>query len=832
MLSSNQPNSNQFGDDPRNRIVGACLLKSIESGAVVDIYDGCVVALDKSDLSAHLRSVCHQRLGAVFIQLIESGNRTLLDELQWNQGLGHPHVASRLQAAQLMSQLLGTPPDSSRSRSLREQVATSCLKDIFASPLSPSVNALSELESFLKKAPAFFDRVISFECSRKRLPKNRTLSLSDIRFMYRADEVLVSNLRLLIGNNMPADVCMQISEAFLRIGERTLRDEIIDMWKWFAHSSTCSSLLADKRLPEPVGRPALMGAIKGHESPAMRFYLGGPRVVHQFPLSLPESPARWRYFAQRVSALQSVKDSSVRDARIGAYVVSFREYLAAQRFYNREEELFREINLVGHASKEARAFYTDVYGIDAPPGPENSKSIEAPLRETAQAFRLLAAARYGLNVRKGYTRSLIDSNKWLLEHMADELKGGFARYKYRDVDAYPGSGARLWGLDIRNALDLSSPQSRQRWLKACPWIGASLRAGGEVEYHFTRGFKTIARTLEAATRPLSTEWARNGSYDGEPYTAFIFNDHFHNDLLPEVRMWLVPERVFHRKIMWAIENEVDINTLDITPEGLAEDANALQLTILDVGTSCCRWGSFANAWPHGKGRAFRWELDSDWCFSKWQSPRHVHRGLAGERYSEELTAPVARVMAAARVEHDKIKRMVQFFLDLHSSFLTMEEAWAKGYANVDEPPAKEEAAPPADEGAAGGLGGSEGNEPLYDGVPRRLRNRMLDHFLQLRNQLLGAGALNGDPATNELDIRLELHYTRLFVRQEGSPYLSGSDMMVVFPDGKRISMLGGLPKPGEVVTRRLERTERMEALWDQYIVSQFAPNNCPRIIYP
>jgi hypothetical protein len=55
---------------------------------------------------------------------------------------------------------------------------------------------------------------------------------------------------------------------------------------------------------------------------------------------------------------------------------------------------------------------------------------------------------------------------------------------------------------------------------------------------------------------------------------------------------------------------------------------------------------------------------------------------------------------------------------------------------------------------------------------------------------------------------------------------------LVFPDDKKISLLGGRHQPGEIVTQRVERNERMEALWDQHIVSRFAPNNCPRIIYP
>jgi hypothetical protein len=799
---------------------------------VTAIYDGCVTQLASAELLPNERVVCAAKVGVILTNLVRSGHVKALGHISCDAGLEEGGVVTRLEAAELVSGMLPTSHVSVREESLREQVALSCLKDIFHSPLTPSSYAISELRKFMKNAPAFIDQVIEFERASQELGDYKGLTTAEIRFICRSNEILVTNLRLLIENNMPADVCVSVSDAFLRLTSERVRDGIIDLWKWFAHSSMCSSVIEDNRLPAPLGRPALVGAIKvGHLTGSLRDFWG-LQGGHQFSVWLPDSPHRWRYFAQRLNALMAIKDGETRDKRVEAYVVSFREFWAADPFYRQEERFFREVNLRGEVSYEARAFYSEVYGIDSPPAPEDSPLAERPLKETAQAFRLMAAARYGLNVRKGYTRTLPDTDKWLFEQMAEELKGSFSRYSYQNIDAYPGSGARMWGLDIRNALDLSSSESRHRWLKASPWIAASLRVGSEVEYHLTRGFKAIARTLDAAGGALSREWERRGSYDGEPYAALIFNDHFHNDLLPEVRMWLVPERVFHRKIVWCIENGVDINTVDLTPEGLAEDAEALRLPIFDVGASCCRWGSFANAWPFGMGRPFRWEAESEAAYFQWQSPRHVHRAMVEERYSQKLTARVGRVMVAARVEHDKICRMVNFFLDLHSSFLTMEEAWAKGYANADEDPAKEETHPSKPPEGVGANSPAQTDSEGFDVTPQRLRNRMLDHFLELRNQLLESVRSRGDRSSKALDIRLELQYTRLFARQAGTPYLSGADMVLVFPDGAKISMLGGHHQPGLVVKQKLERDERMEALWDRHIVSHFAPNNCPRIIYP
>lgn len=205
--------------------------------------------------------------------------------------------------------------------------------------------------------------------------------------------------------------------------------------------------------------------------------------------------------------------------------------------------------------------------------------------------------------------------------------------------------------------------------------------------------------------------------------------------------------------------------------------------------------------------------------------------MAGQRYSEKMTRDVAAVMTAARVEHDKLHRMTNFFLDLHSSFLTMEEAWAKGYANAGEEPARPEPQPPSSDSSPESFGAGanpdRGDAP-FDLEARRPRTRMLEHFLQLRNQIVES---RRSVSAKDLP-SLELQYTRLFARQDSTPYISGADMLMVFPDGKQVALLGGKPKPGEVVTKSVEMDERMEALWDEYMVSLFAPNNCPRIILP
>jgi hypothetical protein len=320
----------------------------------------------------------------------------------------------------------------------------------------------------------------------------------------------------------------------------------------------------------------------------------------------------------------------------------------------------------------------------------------------------------------------------------------------------------------------------------------------------------------------------------ESYAAIWFNDHFHNDKLPEVRMWLVPERVLLRKMAFAIENKVDPNTLDITPEGLAEEAQALGLPIFNIGTSSVRWGGFSNALPHGRGLSREWEYDSEWSYSRWQDPHHVHRALVGEQYYEFLTEPVGRVLSRARVEHDALLKVYSFFQDLHSSFLTMEEAWAKGYVSAGEAPARlempsaPEATPAPQRGQEGSDESAEESDSMDVGPLQKPRTKMLLNFIEMRNMMA-----RSNPSLEAKQFpTLELQYTRLFSRQTGTPYISGADMCLYLPDGKRIPMLGRVAALGLVYRGEVSMNEHMEALWETHVVSRFAPNNCPRIFLP
>lgn len=204
-------------------------------------------------------------------------------------------------------------------------------------------------------------------------------------------------------------------------------------------------------------------------------------------------------------------------------------------------------------------------------------------------------------------------------------------------------------------------------------------------------------------------------------------------------------------------------------------------------------------------------------------------------------------MIQSRIQHDSIKKVVQFFLDLHSSFLTMEEGWAKGHASNNEPPPREVSMQLPSREQGGGEDelqeAQEGEDDLEDDggldfTAARPRTRMLQHFIDLRNQLVESGQRL---AYMDFPV-LDLQYTRLFSRQfdvdpssgkpRFTPSINGADMMMTFHDGRQISLLSGRKFPGVVHGYPVALDERMEAIWEEHFASLFAPNNCPRIFLP
>ena len=136
MFASNQPNSNQFGETPRELLIGACIRNHIGFTPVVSKFDECV-ALLPSELTAQARNAAVQSLAAIFTNFIETGNWKALQEMPFERGLEGAEVGARLQVAELVSELLVIARISNRDEILREHVAFSCLNDIFSSPLNP-----------------------------------------------------------------------------------------------------------------------------------------------------------------------------------------------------------------------------------------------------------------------------------------------------------------------------------------------------------------------------------------------------------------------------------------------------------------------------------------------------------------------------------------------------------------------------------------------------------------------------------------------------------------------------------------------------------------------
>jgi hypothetical protein len=710
-----------------------------------------------------------------------------------------------------------------RAHELRSCVTASIVADLFETSLRPTPTALREVQRLCAKGGELFLALVVAEGENARAPAIRLRTTEDSWGMGQLVQLANAVLWYVISRNMPAEVATSVSVAIASLGRQGPLEKTVDMLSHFVKKSRCCSSIDDDRLPEPIGRGSFLGAVKGNLGVVP---IGG--ALEDFPAVVPDSQYVWRYFGQRMEYLSKIKDPCVRQSRILHYVTSFREGVAAQDFYRAEETFFRQLHLKGTSSEEMQDFYSNVYVIDGALGAEETAEAQRPLLETAAAFRIMAAGRYGLNLRALYARSF-GGNPWLFEDMAGQLQGDSQRFRVADRESYPGPGVRLHSLRLKNVVDLSTPESRRKYLEDAPWLATALKVERDVEYYFFRGFQIITRSLQASSQPISKYWHRHGSFNHHPYAAIIFNDHFHNDRLPEVRMWLVPEEVIHRKLALAIEEKIDVNRLDCTPEGLAEDAAAHGLPIFDVGSSDVRWGSFANAWPFGQGPVYSWEQRSSWNRSRWQSPRHIHRALGREDYREELTPEVKKWIMQARGEHAHINKRVRFFLDLHSAFLTMEEAWAKDYVNAEEGPARLDRPTPSSEGQKplrASDSDADGAEP--DMSVQRSNTRLLEHFLAIRNEI----ARTNPHATFEDFPILELQYTRLFVQQPDTYILSGADMALYDPQGSRWSVYHGGDSPIGIIRGKVHLDEPLEAAWVRCFQSHFAPGNIPRIRMP
>ena len=710
-----------------------------------------------------------------------------------------------------------------RERELRRESAAAIVADLFEAALHPTPTALRDVRKLCATGGEFFLALVVSEGENARTPALRFRKIEDLWGMGQLVQLVDTLLWFVVSKNMPAEVATSAGVALAGLGRQGQLQKTVDMLSHFVKKSRCCSSIDDDRLPEPIGRGSFLGAVKGNLGVVP---IGG--ALDDFPVVVPDSHYVWRYFGQRMEYLSRIKDPWIRESRIVRYVASFRESVAARDFYRLEEKFFRELHLQGASSQEIQDFYSTVYVIDGALGSDTTPEAERPLADTADAFRLMAAGRYGLNIRSLYARSF-GGNPWLFEDMARQLQAESQRFRVADRESYPGPGIRLHGFRLKNAVDLSTKESRLKYLEDAPWLATFLKVERDVELYFFRGFQIVTRSLQASSQPISKYWHKHGSFKHEPYAAIIFNDHFHNDRLPEVRMWLIPESVVHRKLALAIEDRIDVNRLDFTPEGLAEDAAAHGLPIFDVGSSDVRWGSFANAWPFGQGPVYSWEQRSSWNRSRWQSPRHIHRALGREDYREELTPEVKNWIMQARGEHAHINKRVRFFLDLHSSFLIMEEAWAKDYVNAEEGPARLDRSnqSPDDERSLGG-GESDAESVDPDMMVQRSRTRLLEQFVAIRNEI----ARTNPQATFEDFPVLELQYTRLFVQQPDTYILSGADMALYDSRGARWPVYHGIESPTGIIRGKVHLDEPLEAAWVRCFEAQFAPGNAPRIRMP
>jgi hypothetical protein len=60
MFASHEPNSNQFGEDARDLLIGACIRSNVGSAPIVHAYEECIENLRASNLTRDAFDGCVQ----------------------------------------------------------------------------------------------------------------------------------------------------------------------------------------------------------------------------------------------------------------------------------------------------------------------------------------------------------------------------------------------------------------------------------------------------------------------------------------------------------------------------------------------------------------------------------------------------------------------------------------------------------------------------------------------------------------------------------------------------------------------------------------------------
>lgn len=823
------------------RVLQALSEQKFSRSVIVAEFREATKTLSKGPLDAHCCEAINV-LGDLFCAVIRSRKIDLLSHREWSTSLKGEDALRRLQVGVRASEFMCAMRDAKGSE-IASELAENIIQELFFfSNLSPTPNAPLEFATFLREAPKILSVVEDNyrAWSKTKCPDQHR---EDLRIPFRAGELITATTRLLIRSNMPAQLAQNLLVMITSMQRDEQRSALTERIILLSHlQPTASVVFSEPRLPAPLGRPAFIAAARAHLPPD-EFDRKAFTEEFKFKLktALPTSPHFWGQISERIKYLSRLTDPTARADRLHRYINYVVDCLAAQKFHQDEETYWRQLNLSKDPAPEYPLFYRDKYGVDNGPGTTGSAQAKEAYRDTSTCHQRIAVMRYSLNQLKAYTRAVEPGGAWPLEAIAEAAGGHSSRIRTSEINMFPGPGVVLSGIDLRNVID-TSPVALRSHVKNSPWLVTGLKALATTDLYFMRGFIAISRQLAATGNAASSGWTE-GSIDGERYVAIVFNDHFHAQG-PEKRMWLVPENVFNTKIELIRLYNIPLCDIDLTPEGLVEEAQRQKRPILSVGTSSVLFGGLANAWPHGDGPAHRWEKSSTWRDTRWQDPFHIHIGLATEDYSPVATPEMQSIFSVAFREHKRLLRVFQFFNDLHLSFCSVEERWAKGYLTANGgpvtlspplPPLKEpprgidETADPTTGDSIKQKGGdSSPTSPGRSGVglpPMPPSLGVLASFFDLRNRVLQSGS----PLKPEAFPELTLQYTEDFVSQPGTARITGGDMQLHIGLGSSIPLFPELAPAGKVIAEPVEIDERVKQLWREHFVLHFVPNNIPRM---
>ncbi len=320
------------------------------------------------------------------------------------------------------------------------------------------------------------------------------------------------------------------------------------------------------------------------------------------------------------------------------------------------------------------------YGSDQHPLGTTDPRYPELVDQTYQVYRGINEAYSGFAALTHYTRYAGVREHWPLAQFGLDL-GRQTEYVYAENPmGCPGRGVKLTGLDRACIFSQSSGWDRDplaHYKEALPWLSEAFDRVQDSSFFFTQGCQIISNPNAVFEVNLGSRY--------EPYAYVVFNDHFHTYgkfralAVPQIALdlifadTLIPAEQF---LAGRRSAPVDINSRDLTPEGLHRICHRLNMPILNLGWPSNFTGGLCQAFPVGYEPFFAQERNLS---TRWVDlSGHVHKSMLGGRYRDKVIGSLADEFRVFEELHHNIYELVMGYQRQYQVLQLAFSLWNKG----------------------------------------------------------------------------------------------------------------------------------------------------------